>query len=48
MLNTEKTIQISDYKIYNSKVKDRIKLTTLGDLHISPLVDDKKLESIIR
>lgn len=48
MLNTEKTIQISDYKIYNSKVKDRIKLTTLGDLHISPLVDDKKLEPIIR
>lgn len=47
MLKTEKVIEIKDLKIYNPRVKENIKLTTLGDLHISPLVSERKLEPVI-
>ena len=47
MLRTEKVIEIKDLKIYNPKVNENIKLTTLGDLHISPLVSERKLEPIV-
>ena len=39
-------LQIRDLKIYNEKVKNKFKIAALGDLHISRLVDDKKLEPI--
>lgn len=47
MLKTEKVIEIKDLKVYNPRVKENIKLTTLGDLHISPLVSERKLEPVI-
>lgn len=39
-------LQIRDLKIYNKKVKNNFKLVALGDLHISRLVDNRKLEPI--
>ncbi len=39
-------LQIRDLKIYNDKVKDNFKLVALGDLHISRLVDNRKLDPI--
>ena len=39
-------LQIRDLKIYNEKVKDNFKLVALGDLHVSRLVDNSKLDPI--
>lgn len=39
-------LQIRDLKIYNSNVKKNFKLVTVGDFHISRLVDNKKLDPI--
>ena len=39
-------LQIRDLKIYNGKVKDNFKLVALGDLHVSRLVDNRKLDPI--
>ena len=39
-------LQVRDLKIYNKKVKNSFKLVALGDLHISKLVDNRKLDPI--
>lgn len=39
-------LQIRNLKIYNSKVLKNLKITTLGDLHISKLVGNDKLDPL--
>lgn len=39
-------LQIRDIKLFNEKVKSKFKIVALGDIHLSRLVDEKKLEPI--
>lgn len=39
-------LQIRDLTIYNEKVKNTFKIVALGDIHLSRLVDERKLEPI--
>lgn len=41
-------LQISDLVIYNPHVVSNIKITTLGDLHISEIIGSKKLNPIMK
>ena len=39
-------LQIRDLILYNEKVKNPFKIVALGDIHLSRLVDERKLEPI--
>lgn len=39
-------LQIRDYRIYNKKVQNPFKIIALGDIHLSRLVDERKLDPI--
>lgn len=39
-------LQIRDIKLFNEKVKSKFKIVAFGDIHLSRLVDEKKLEPI--
>ena len=39
-------LQINDLTLYNEKVKDNFKIVALGDIHLSRLVNKKKLDPI--
>lgn len=39
-------LQIRDLILYNEKVKNPFKIVALGDIHLSRLVDERKLDSI--
>ena len=44
---TDNYLEIRNFKIYNSKVKENIKLTAVGDMHISPIFRNDKIAPVV-